>query len=124
MRKISIILICCISLISCKEDKKLDVLTFRTGTFEIPAGDKYGKTTFIRVGDLQIETYGDRVDSLSIHWKNSFNYTLQMLNPTSELDNEPINVKITKITSNSYDFEAIIGHSNYVQKGTVIKIAD
>lgn len=97
---------------------------FRTGTFEIPAGDKYERTTFVRKGDYQIETYKDRVDTLSIHWKNNFNYTLQMLDPKSELDNEPINVKITGVTSNSYDFEAIIGHSNYVQKGTVIKIEE
>ncbi len=124
MKKIIIILVCCISLISCSDNKKLDVKSFRTGTFEIPAGKGFEKTTFTRIDSLQIETYGDRIDSLSIIWKDNFNYTLRMLHPKSALDKQPIRVKITGIKYNSYDFEAVIGHSNYKQTGTVLKIID
>ena len=113
-----------ITLLSCDKSKKLDIKSFRSGTFEIPGDDKIDKTVFTRKDTLQIETYGDRVDSLAIHWKNNFNYTLRMLNPKTDLDKELINVKITKIKSNSYNFEAIIGHSNYIQKGTVNKIVE
>ena len=115
---------CTILLFSCQNKQKLNVQNFKTGTFEIPAGKGFDKTTFIRKDSFQIETYGDRVDSLSIVWKDNFNYTLKMLNPKSGLDREPIRVKITGITSNSYDFEAIIGHSNYKQSGTVIKTSN
>ncbi|AOW20001.1 hypothetical protein [Urechidicola croceus] len=122
MKNIIILVIGVALLVSCKRDSKVNIENFRTGKFEIPAGDKFEKTIFTRNDSLQIEIYEDRIDSLSIKWKNNFNYTLRMLNPITELDKEPINVKITGITSTSYDFEAIIGHSNYKQEGTVYKI--
>lgn len=123
-RIVGLILCCFLFLASCLNDEKLDVLNFKTGTFEIPSGKGFDKTIFIRKDSLQIETYSNRVDSLSIVWKDNFNYKLQMLNPKSALDKEPIRVKITGIKSNSYTFEAVIGHSNYKQKGTVVKISN
>ncbi len=92
---------------------------FKNGNFEIPAGDTYGKTIIIRKDTLQIELYEKRMDSLSIHWKDNFNYTLQMLNPKREIDKDPIHVRITGLKEKSYDFEAVIGHSNFKQKGTI-----
>lgn len=124
MKKGFIILIGFLSLLSCKKREQLDLENFRQGTFEILADEKYDKTVFKRIGDLQIEYYENRIDTLSIHWKNNFNYTLQMLHPKTKLDNDPINVKLKSVTANSYDFEAIIGHSNFVIKGTVIKISE
>lgn len=109
---------------SCIKSEKLDIESFKVGTFEIPAEKKIERTVIIRTDSLQIETYDNRTDTLAIHWKNSFNYTLKMLNPKTDLDNELINVKITGIKTNSYTFEAIIGHSNYVQKGTVYKLIE
>ena len=44
-----------------------------------------------------------------------------MLHPKSAIDEDPIHVKITSIKKNSYEFEAVIGHSNFVQKGEIIK---
>ena len=124
MKKLIIICIVLLTLLSCKKREQLDLDNFKQGTFEILADEKYDKTVFKRIGDLQIEYYEDKIDTLSIHWKNNFSYTLQMLHPKTELDNEPINVMLKSVTANSYDFEAIIGHSNFVIKGTVIKIAD
>lgn len=111
-------------MLSCTNSKSLNIQDFRQGNFEIPGADKYEKTLFTRVDSLQVETYKDRVDSLSIIWKDNFNYTLKMLNPKSALDKEPIRVKITGIKAHSYTFEAVIGHSNYKQKGTVYKLVD
>lgn len=107
-------------LISCNNEP-LDPDRFKTGTFEIPEGKGYKKTIIIRKDSIQIEKYEDRIDSLSIYWKNNFNYTLKMLHPKLAIDEEPIHVKITSISKNSYKFEAVIGLSNYVQKGEIIK---
>ena len=109
-------------LASCKSDaEKMDANRFKTGVFEIPASDGYAKTTIVRTDSLQIETYKNKIDTLTIEWKNNFNYTLKMVHPKTALDAEPIHVKITNLEENSYEFEAVIGHSNYIQKGELIK---
>ena len=120
MKKIILLLSIIALLISCKNEP-LDPDRFKTGTFEIPAGKGYEKTVIIRIDSLQIETYEERVDTLSIIWKNNFNYTLKMLHPKTAIDEDPIHIKITNIEKDSYDFESVIGHSNFVQKGTVYK---
>lgn len=120
MKKIALILVLFISVLSCKNDE-LNADRFKTGRFEIPEGKGYKKTIIIRQDSLQIEKYEDRIDSLSIFWKNNFNYTLKMLHPKTAIDEEPIHVKITSLKKDSYNFEAVIGHSNYVQKGTIFK---
>jgi len=123
MKKLALILVLLITLFSCKNDE-LNPDRFKMGTFEIPEGKGYKKTIIIRQDSLQIEKYEDRIDSLSIFWKNNFNYTLKMLHPKTAIDEEPIHVKITSLKKDSYIFEAVIGHSNYVQKGTIFKTLD
>jgi len=120
MKNILLIILLFTLFVSCSSEP-LDPDRFKTGTFEIPAGKGYDKTIIIRKDSLQIEKYGERVDTLSIFWKNNFNYTLQMIHPQTALDEDPIHIKITNIEKDSYDFEAVIGFSNYVQKGTIVK---
>ncbi|MDO9274443.1 MAG: hypothetical protein Q7T92_02715, partial [Lutibacter sp.] len=108
------------TLFSCNNNEP-DPDRFKSGTFEIPAGKGYEKTIIIRKDSLQIEKYEDRIDTLSISWKNYFNYTLKMVNPKTAIDEDPIHIKITSIKDNSYEFEAVIGNSNYVQKGEITK---
>ncbi|WP_372746642.1 hypothetical protein [Lutibacter sp.] len=120
MKKIIVLLAFITLLFSCKEET-LNPDRFKTGTFEIPEGKGYDKTIVIRKDSIQIEKYANRVDTLAIYWKNNFNYTLKMLHPKSAIDEDPIHVKITSISKNSYTFEAVIGHSNFVQKGEIIK---
>ena len=120
MRKIVLIFVLSIVVLSCKNEE-MNPDRFKTGTFEIPEGKGYEKTIIIRQDSLQIEKYEDRIDSLSIFWKNNFNYTLKMLHPKTAIDEDPIYVKITNLNKNSYDFEAVIGHSNFIQKGTIFK---
>ncbi|PKH51960.1 hypothetical protein CXF68_15230 [Tenacibaculum sp. Bg11-29] len=123
---------------SCTPKKKGDPKRFVYGTFEIPAGNGYGKTTIIRKDSLQIETYTKKVnistdslvsekeikhtDTLFIKWKNNFAYSLRMKSPKTDLDKDPIFVQITKVTDSSFSFTARIGYSNFKQKGTVYKI--
>ncbi len=123
MKKIVLIFSIFVLVISCK-DAPLSPNRFKSGTFEIPAGKGYEKTIIVRKDTLQIETYGDRIDTLSIYWKNNFNYTLKMIHPKTAIDEDPIHIKITNIEKNSYEFEAVIGHSNFIQKGEIIKIGD
>jgi len=110
---------------------------FKTGVFEIPAGNGYGKTTITRIDSLQIEQYSKiisittdsivkdsiqtRIDTLYITWKNNFAYVLKMKNPKSSLDKDPIYIQINKVTDSSYSFTAKIGHSKFKQTGTVYK---
>lgn len=123
---------------SCTPEQKGDPARFVHGTFEIPAGDNYGKTTIVRKDSIQIEEYTKKVsvsndsvvsekeikhiDTLYIKWKNNFAYTLRMKNPKTDLDKDPIFVQITKVTDSSYNFTAKIGYSNFKQKGTVYKV--
>ena len=129
---------CMLIITSCNTEKKGDPTRFVHGTFEIPAGDNYGKTTIVRKDSLQIEEYTKKVsistdslvtekeikhiDTLYIKWKNNFAYTLQMKNPKTDLDKDPIFVQITKVTDSSYNFTARIGYTNFKPKGTVFKI--
>lgn len=136
MRKFILLSILLLALFSCKDKNtasnpngfKLgaapDADRFKSGTFEIPAGKGYEKTIIIRQDSIQIEKYEDRIDTLSISWKNNFNYTLKMLHPKTAIDEDPIHVKITNIKDSSYEFEAVIGHSNYVQKGEITKTSN
>ncbi|KAB1160030.1 hypothetical protein F7018_02945 [Tenacibaculum aiptasiae] len=126
------------SFISCSPEKKGDPTRFKYGTFEIPAGEGYGKTIIVRKDSLQIEEYTKKVsistdslttvkeekhiDTLYIKWKNNFAYNLKMKNPKTDLDKDPIFVQITKVTDSSYSFTARIGYSNFKQKGTVYKV--
>lgn len=123
MRKIALLLFVFTLSIGCK-NKPLNSDRFKTGTFEIPAGKGYEKTIIVRQDSLQIETYEDRIDTLSIVWKNNFNYTLKMIHPKTAIDEDPIHIKITNIEKKSYEFEAVIGHSNFIQKGEIIKISN
>lgn len=133
MKKIILFSMLLLAIFSCKDKNKApnsdtfklgtapEADRFKSGTFEIPAGQGYEKTIVIRKDSIQIEKYEDRIDTLFISWKNNFNYSLKMLHPKTAIDEDPIHIKITNIKENSYDFEAVIGQSNYVQKGTIIK---
>ncbi|WP_457616069.1 hypothetical protein [Lutibacter sp.] len=123
MKKTILIVASLVLIISCKNES-LSPDRFKTGTFEIPEGKGYEKTVIIRMDTLQIERYQDRIDTLTIHWKNNFNYTLKMLHPKTAIDEEPIHVKITNLKKDSYEFEAVIGYSNFVQKGEIFKTAN
>jgi hypothetical protein len=136
--RVTILVLLSLCLYSCGTETKGDPLRFRTGTFEIPASDSYGKTTIRRVDSLQIEEYTKKIsistdslvtqkeekhiDTLYISWKNNFAYTLRMKSPKTKLDKDPIFVQITKVTNDSYDFTARIGYSKFKQKGTVYKL--
>lgn len=124
-----------ISFVSCKFETSGNPERFKYGTFEIPAGDNYSKTTIVRKDSLQIEYYTkkvtistdssvvekeiEKVDTLFIKWKNNFAYQLKMKSPKTDLDKEIIFVQITKVQDSSYDYTSRIGYSKFKPKGTV-----
>jgi hypothetical protein len=118
MKKIALIFVLFLSISSCSNDE-LDPNRFKNGTFEIPEGKGYKKTIIIRQDSIQIEKYIDRIDTLLITWETNFKYSLKMIHPKTAIDEDPIHVKITNLKKDSYDFEAVIGLSNFVQKGTL-----
>lgn len=120
--KKALLLLVIISVISCK-DKSKNTAKFRVGTFEIPAEKGFEKTTIIRKDSIQIETYQNKTDTLIIKWKDDFNYSLLIKNPKTAIDEDTIFVKITSVKNNSYEYESVIGNSNYVQKEKMIKVS-
>ncbi|TCI95049.1 hypothetical protein [Tenacibaculum sp. M341] len=135
MKYIAYISILVMFIVSCDTKPTGNAERFKYGTFEIPAGEGYSKTTIIRKDSLQIEYYTKkvtistdstvsekeikRVDTLLIGWKNNFAYTLRMKNPRTDLDKDPIFVQITKVRDSSYDFKSRIGYSKFTTPGTV-----
>ena len=108
---------------SCKDVPVVDNNNqFKTGTFEIPAGKNFVKETIIRQDSIQISKYGNKIDTMSIKWKNNFFYTLKYINPKNELQKDPMFVQINKIYKDSYDFTVKIGFSSFSTKGTIYKV--
>ena len=97
---------------------------FKQGTFLIRAGENFEQTIIYRKDSLQIEHYQNRIDTLMIHWKNNFSYTLKMLHPKTKLDKKTVRVRIVKVYRGGYDFTAKMENSNFEQKGRIKKIAD
>ncbi len=123
MKKLFLLLVILVSFFACKNEA-VDADRFKTGVFEIPEGKGYSKTLITRIDSLQIEQYENKIDTLIIEWKNNFNYTLKMVSPKNAIDKELIHVKITSVTDDSYEFESVIGRSNFVSKGELIKISN
>ena len=123
MKKVFLVILILSSFVACKNEPA-DADRFKEGVFEIPEGKGYSKTIITRIDTLQIEQYENKVDTLLIEWKNNFNYTLKMMHPKNAIDKELIHVKITSVKDNSYEFESVIGRSNFVSKGELIKISN
>ena len=119
MKIVVSILLLCICLTSCKKEYEANANRFKQGFFEIPASEQYVQETIIRQDSIQISKYGNKVDTLSIKWKNNFFYTLRYLNPKNDLQKDPMYVQINKVRDSSYDFTVKIGFSKFKQTGTL-----
>ena len=78
---------------------------------------------FSRTEDLEIETYDGKIDSASIRWVNDCECILTKLNPMSNQEKRPVQIKILSTERNTYTFEySIVGKSDNKQRGTIKKI--
>lgn len=124
MKKIYLVLslIAIFMMTSCNQKMENNADRFKTGVFEIPAGEDFVKETIIRKDSIQISKYGNQVDTLSIEWKNNFFYTLKYINPKNDLQKDPMYIQINEVREDSYDFTVKIGFSKFSKKGTIYKI--
>ena len=102
-----------------------DCIDFHTGSFEfITLINGEIKTSFFsRTEDLEIETYEGKIDSARIRWVNDCECILTKLNPKSNQDKRPVQIKILSTKGNAYIFEySLVGKSENKQRGTIKKI--
>ena len=102
-----------------------DCVNFHTGSFEFSTliNGEIKTSYFSRTEDLEIETYGGKIDSARIRWVNDCECVLTKLNPKSNQDKRPIQIKILSTERNTYTFEySLVGKSDNKQRGTIKKI--
>lgn len=102
-----------------------DCKKFHTGSFEFTKMiDGEIKTSyFTRSEDLEIETYQGKIDSARIRWVNDCECILTKINPKSNQDKRPVQIKILSTEDNRYKFEySLVGKSDNKQRGTINKL--
>lgn len=126
MKKIPILILIHILLLSSCYKVEHDYEKFKTGKFKFEYKvNGIDKVTFFERNDsIEIETFEGKTDTSKIRWVNDGEYILQKLNPKSSLEKKAINMKILTTSKNSYTFEFGIVGNDEKQRGTVFKIAD
>ena len=102
-----------------------DCLPFHQGTFEFTTivNDEVKTSYFLRTANLEIETYEGVIDTAAIRWVNDCECILTKLNPTSNQDKRPVQIKILSTEKNAYVFEySMVGDAKNKQRGTIKKI--
>lgn len=98
---------------------------FHEGTFEFSQiiNGELSRSVFKRTLEYEIERYKGVVDTATIRWVNDCECILTKLNPSSNQDKRPIQIKILSTTDKSYTFEySLVGDSGNTQRGTIQKI--
>ena len=101
-----------------------DCKKFHTGSFEFSTliNGEIKTSYFIRTEELEIESYEGKIDSASIRWVNDCECILTKLNPISNQDKRPIQIKILSTEANTYTFEySLVGKTDNKQRGTIQK---
>lgn len=102
-----------------------DCKNFQTGSFEFSTmiNGEIKTSYFLRTKDLEIETYEGKVDSARIRWVNDCECILTKINPKTNQDKRPVQIKILSTEENSYTFEySLVGQSDNKQRGMIRKI--
>jgi len=102
-------------------------IPFHTGTFEFQQiiNGELNTSLFVRDSLYEIEMYQGKIDTATLRWVNDCECILTKLNPTSNQEKRPIQIKILKTQGRSYTFEySLVGDSKNVQRGTIKKIKD
>jgi len=78
---------------------------------------------FTRDANYEIERYEGKIDTATIRWVNDCECILTKLNPTSNQDKRPIQIRILSTQDNRYTFEySLVGDPKNKQRGTIEKI--
>jgi hypothetical protein len=98
---------------------------FHTGSFSFSTviNGEIKTSYFKRTKALEIETYEGKIDSAQIRWVNDCECILTKINPVSNQDKRPVQIKILSTEGNSYTFEySMVGKSDNKNRGTIKKI--
>jgi hypothetical protein len=101
-----------------------DCKKFHVGSFEFSTliNGEIKTSYFTRTEDLEIESYEGKIDSASIRWVNDCECILTKLNPNSNQDKRPVQIKILSTEANTYAFEySLVGKTDNKQRGTILK---
>ncbi|MDC1378035.1 DNA topoisomerase IV [Flavobacteriaceae bacterium] len=118
------LIIFCFLLASCYSVER-NCIPFHEGTFEFSQiiNGKLTRSVFERTPDYEIERFEGVVDTASLRWVNDCECILTKLNPTTNQDKRPIQIKILSTTNQSYTFEySLVGDSANTQRATIQKI--
>ncbi|MDC1218041.1 MAG: DNA topoisomerase IV [Flavobacteriales bacterium] len=118
------LIIFCFLLASCYSVER-NCIPFHEGTFEFSQiiNGKLTRSVFERTPDYEIERFEGVVDTASLRWVNDCECILTKLNPTTNQDKRPIQIKILSTTDQSYTFEySLVGDSANTQRATIQKI--
>ncbi|MEK9603017.1 MAG: DNA topoisomerase IV [Flavobacteriaceae bacterium] len=102
-----------------------DCNKFHTGSFEFTSliNGEIKTSYFTRTQDLEIENYEGKIDSARIRWVNDCECILTKINPTTNQDKRPVQIKIISTQNNEYTFEySLVGKNDNMQRGTIKKI--
>lgn len=113
-----------IFLFSCYSVER-DCNKFHTGSFEFTSliNGEIKTSYFTRTQDLEIENYEGKIDSARIRWVNDCECILTKINPTTNQDKRPVQIKIISTQNNEYTFEySLVGKNDNMQRGTIKKI--
>ena len=111
-----------LTLISCFKAEQ-NCANFKTGKFKFSQeiNGKKQITTFIRIKDLQIETYNSKTDTATVRWVNDCEFILQKIHPKNRIEKKAISMKILNTYGKTYTFEySFVGESKK-QTGIVTK---
>ena len=101
-----------------------DCKKFHVGSFEFNTliNGEIKTSFFSRTEDLEIESYEGKIDTASIRWVNDCECILTKLNPNSNQDKRPVQIKILSTEENTYTFEySLVGKTDNKQRGTIQK---
>ena len=119
------LLVCIFLMVTSCYTVERDCIPFHQGTFEFSQiiNGSMKTSTFTRDSLYEIERFEGKIDTASIRWVNDCECILTKINPTSNQDKRPIQIKIISTQDNSYTFEySLVGDSKNTQRGTIQKI--
>lgn len=119
------LLVCIFQMLTSCYTVERDCIPFHQGTFEFSQiiNGSMKTSTFTRDSLYEIERFEGKIDTASIRWVNDCECILTKINPTSNQDKRPIQIKIISTQDNSYTFEySLVGDSKNTQRGTIQKI--
>jgi hypothetical protein len=122
MRKL--LLFTLIAYISCYTVER-DCIPFHNGVFKFSQiiNGEIKSSIFSRDSLYEIESYEGKIDTATIRWVNDCECILTKLNPNSNQEKRPIQIKIISTQENAYNFEySLVGDNKNSKRGTIQKI--